>query len=186
MSVRDLILVNDADEEVGVAEKVACHATPARLHRAFSIYVFDYRHRLMIQRRQVGKLTWPGYWSNTCCSHAVPGEALLYSGSRRLEEELGFTCQLTHLFTFRYQAAYDHSWGENEIDHVFAGVYSGEIVPNRTEVSDVRLVEPRELLLDVSCSPDRYTPWFRLSLPRVLDAGSKCLESAKHAWLTCA
>jgi len=168
ISEPNVVLVNDSDVEIGLVGKTGCHATPSQLHRAFSIFIFDNQRRLILQQRQAEKMTWPGHWSNTCCSHAVPGEQLLTSASRRLLDELGFTCALRHLFTFQYQAVYNDSCGENEIDHVFAGAYTGPLVPNCAEVSAVRFVEPRELLLDIQLSPQKYTPWLRLSLPRVL------------------
>lgn len=52
------------------------------LHRAFSTFLFDDKHRMLVQRRAASKITFPGFWANTCCSHPlyVPSELDMTSG----------------------------------------------------------------------------------------------------------
>ena len=114
-----LILVDENDNEVGYEEKELCHLLPTKRHRAFSIFIFNSAGKILIHKRSALKKTWPGFWTNACCSHPRKGESLEEATARRLQEELGFQTQLIHLFTFLYHADYDGTYGENEIDHVF-------------------------------------------------------------------
>ena len=67
----------DADDrEIGHASKAACHDGHGILHRAFSLFVFNERGELLLQQRSAEKRLWPGYWSNSCCSHPRQGEAM--------------------------------------------------------------------------------------------------------------
>ena len=92
-----LILVDDQDREIGFKPKADCHLGAGVLHRAFSIFVFNGDNELLLQRRSLGKMLWPGFWSNTCCSHPRRGESMTVAVARRLEQELGFTCRLEYL-----------------------------------------------------------------------------------------
>ena len=69
-----LILVDDHDREIGYQGKADCHTGKGVLHRAFSIFVFNEGNELLLQQRSPSKMLWPGYWSNTCCSHPRRGE----------------------------------------------------------------------------------------------------------------
>ena len=48
----------------------------------------------MLQQRSAEKPLWPGYWSNTCCSHPRRGESYGVATQRRLHEELGIETPL--------------------------------------------------------------------------------------------
>ena len=163
-----LILVNENDEETGYEEKEPCHLLPVKLHRAFSIFVFDSAGKMLLHKRSVSKKTWPGYWTNACCSHPRKGESLEDAVMRRLREELDIQTPLTHLFTFTYAAEYDLQYGENEIDHVFLGFYDGKISPAPDEIEDCRFVDPGDLNTECRDHPERFTPWFLKALPEVL------------------
>jgi isopentenyl-diphosphate delta-isomerase len=164
-----LIIVDDNDKEVGYGEKDECHLIPAKLHRAFSIFIFNSKGEMLIHKRSSIKKTWPGYWTNACCSHPRKGESLEEATTRRLREELGFTCPIEFLFSFYYKADYDSTYGEHEIDHVFAGKYDGDVKPDRNEVEEFAFVPIDALREDVQMSPQKYTPWFRQALPTVLE-----------------
>ena len=163
-----LMLVDENDNSVGYEEKEACHLLPAKLHRAFSVFIFNSSGKMLIHRRSSLKKTWPGFWTNACCSHPRKGESIEEATVRRLIEELGFQAPLTYLFTFRYAADYDAKYGESEIDHVFLGFYDGKITPNPDEIEDWKLLDPEILKAEVESSPESYTPWFRRALPEVL------------------
>lgn len=163
-----LVLVDEDDNIVGYREKEHCHRTPAKRHRAFSIFIFNSKREMLIQRRSHMKKTWPGFWTNACCSHPSKNELLQTATRRRLREELGFEIPVTFLFKFSYESDYDKEYGENEIDHVFVGIYDGKIKPNRDEIADWRFVTIEALSAEVQTSPGEFTPWFRKALPHVL------------------
>jgi isopentenyl-diphosphate delta-isomerase len=168
-----LILVNRKDVEKGYAGKEKCHLLPTKLHRAFSVFIFNSKGQILIHKRSSLKKTWPGFWTNACCSHPRKGESLGQATARRLKEELGFVCDLEYIYAFYYKAAYDKKYGEEEVDHVFVGEYSGPVNPDINEVDEWKFVDVKELLKDVKKSPNKYTPWFRKALPKVLKAVKK-------------
>lgn len=165
-----LILVDERDNEIGYEEKVKCHLGEGRLHRAFSIFVFNSKGKFLIQKRSEKKLLWPGFWANTCCSHPRKGEDINQAIHRRLVEEVGFDCELKEIFKFIYHAKFKNIGFERECDHVFIGRYNGEITPNPDEVSECKWISADELKKDIEENPDKYTPWFKLSINRVIDS----------------
>jgi len=162
-----LILVNKDDEEVGCKEKESCHLIPVALHRAFSIFIVNTKGQMLIHKRQSTKKTWPGFWTNACCSHPRKGEDLQEATKRRLQEELGVICDVKPLFKFHYRADYDTKYGEHEVDHVFLGIYDGDVKPNNDEIQEHRFMAIDELMEDVRLRGGEYTPWFKLALPGV-------------------
>ena len=156
-----VVLVDGKDREIGVSEKSAVHQFPFKLHRAFSIFILNDQGHLLIQKRNREKKTWPGYWSNSCCSHPRPQEPIELAGRRRLQEELGFTCDIKFLFKFQYTAQYDQEWGEHELDHVFLGYHNGAVYPNSLEVDTFDLVPLDNLQNDLVRIPSKFTPWLR-------------------------
>lgn len=46
--------------------------TKSPLHRAFSVFLFHPETgKLLLQKRADEKITFPGMWTNTCCSHPL-------------------------------------------------------------------------------------------------------------------
>ncbi|PEN13844.1 isopentenyl-diphosphate delta-isomerase [Longibacter salinarum] len=162
-----VVLVNTDDVPQGTAEKLEAHVH-GWLHRAFSIFVFDSRGRLLLQKRADDKYHSAGLWSNTCCSHPRPDEDLEEAVQRRLVEEMGFDCDVHHAFQFVYRADVGEGLVEHELDHVFIGHADPTVNANSDEVSDWAWVTPEDLLADVAARPERYTFWFRHILDRTL------------------
>jgi isopentenyl-diphosphate Delta-isomerase len=163
-----LILVDEADREIGYMDRSRCHAGGGMLHRAFSLLIFNGRGELLLQQRSLGKQLWPLHWSNSCCSHPRRAESIEAAARRRLREELGLSCPLHFLFKFQYQAQYDSAGAENELCSVFIGRASGPVIINPSEISAWRWISPEALHLEMA-GPERgqFTPWFRLEWERV-------------------
>lgn len=87
---------------------------------------------------------------------------------RRLGEEMGFQCELHPAFQFVYRADVGRGLTEHELDHVFIGHSDADVVPNAAEVSDWTWSPPKDVLVDISAQPDRYTYWFRHIVDRTL------------------
>ncbi len=172
-----MILVDEADRPIGERGKASAHQGDLPLHRAFSVFLFDARGRMLITKRSDAKVTWPGFWSNACCSHPRPGEATADAARRRLGEELGLSAEVEHLFAFEYSARYDDDWGEHELDHVFVGRAEDAGKPNPEEIADWRFVEVDDIRRELGASPESFTPWFRLSVERVLAARAGTVPS---------
>jgi isopentenyl-diphosphate delta-isomerase len=158
-----VILVNEHDEQLGVMEKMEAH-TAGLLHRAFSVIIFNDRHEILLQQRALEKYHSGGLWTNTCCSHPAPNEELEAAGKRRLAEEMGFTCEISPLFSFIYNVKLSEKLFEHELDHVFIGKYQGDIDPNPAEVMDVKWMPFDQLIADCTQHPERYTAWFQIIL----------------------
>lgn len=162
-----IVLVDEKDSETGTSEKIAAHRDGGKLHRAFSIFVFNNRGEMLLQQRAAEKYHCAGMWTNTCCSHQRPGETLEQAAHRKLEQEMGFDTRLKEIFKFTYKASFDNGLTEHELDHVFVGRFDGKPKPNPEEVGDWRWVGMPELKEDIAKNPSKYTPWFKIVLGRV-------------------
>lgn len=130
-----IILIDEEDNEIGSGEKIDVHKK-GKLHRAFSIFVFNSKGEMIIQQRDIRKYHCGGLWTNTCCSHPRPEEELDNAIHRRLEEEMGFDCCLREAFTFTYYSKFENGLTEYETDHVFVGISDSEPKVNRAEAMD--------------------------------------------------
>jgi isopentenyl-diphosphate delta-isomerase len=158
----ELILVDEDDREQGHLSKAACHDGTGVLHRAFSAFLFNADGELLLQQRADSKRLWPGYWSNSCCSHPRRGESMATATGRRLGEELNLAADLRFAYKFRYQVPYGDLGSEHELCHVFLGRIDGEVRANAEEISAIRFVSADELDRELQENPGRFTPWFKL------------------------
>ena len=179
-----LILVDEQDRPIGRASKVKAHRHAGAYHRAFSVMLFDEHDRLLLQRRADDKITFPGIWANTCCSHPldVPEErdetdgiGVRRAAVRKLEQELGIkdvgVDDLAYVGRFRYQARQDETWIEREVDHLLVGRVSDlSVNPNPNEVAEVRWVSHDDLeSMLIEEDPEHpVAPWFRCIAARLM------------------
>jgi len=167
--MEELILVDEKDNEVGTEEKIRAHQDGGKLHRAFSVFVFNSRGEMLLQKRIKEKYHCGGLWTNTCCSHPRPGENTENAAHRKLKQEMGFDTGLREILSFIYRAPFENGLTEHELDHVFIGTFNGKPNLNPEEADDFKWVNPEELEKDVKGNPEKYTPWFRKVLERVLE-----------------
>jgi isopentenyl-diphosphate delta-isomerase len=163
-----LILVDEADREVGHLDKARCHQGRGVLHRAFSLLIFNDAGELLLQQRSASKRLWPLYWSNSCCSHPRHAEAMEAAIHRRLYEELGLRCPLHFLFKFQYQAQFDAAGAEQELCSVFVGRTSAAVRIDPSEVLACRWISPEALQAELAGSAaGNFTPWFVMEWERI-------------------
>jgi len=163
-----IILVNAKDKEIRAKEKLQAHID-GDFHRAFSIFVFNSKGELLIQKRANSKYHSGGLWSNTACSHPKLGESLIDCTHKKLQEEMGFDCPLKKAFKFHYRVFLNNNLSENEIDHVFIGKYDGKVKPNKNEVSDYKWISISKLKEDLIFNDDKYTVWLKIALKKYLE-----------------
>jgi len=161
-----ILLVDENDNVIGKEEKIKTHKE-GKLHRAFSIFVFNSNGELLLQKRAKSKYHSAGLWTNTCCSHQRDGETLEKAIHRRLKEEMGFNCKLKEKFTFTYKVKFDNGLFENEYDHVFFGKFDGEPIPNPEEVDEWKWVDLEDLKKDIRENPSNYTYWLKVSIKKI-------------------
>jgi isopentenyl-diphosphate delta-isomerase len=160
-----VILVDEEDREIGTEEKLAAHLGEGRLHRAISIFVFNGRGELLVQRRAESKYHFAGLWSNTCCSHPRPGESVAEVSHRRLREEMGLSASLRAVRKFIYKATDPiTSLSEHELVHLMVGRTDSDPSPDAGEVGDWAWVDLQKLRHDLATRPSAYTPWFPIAL----------------------
>ncbi|UCE93128.1 MAG: isopentenyl-diphosphate Delta-isomerase [Flavobacteriaceae bacterium] len=156
-----VILVSENDEQLGLMGKMEAHQKGI-LHRAFSVFIFNKNGDLLLQQRALDKYHSPGLWTNTCCSHQRDGETNLQAGRRRLEEEMGFSCELKEMFSFVYKAPFDNGLTEHELDHVMLGYYDEDPVINPEEVGSFKWMPLEKVKNDMGLNPEKYTEWFKI------------------------
>ena len=169
MENKKVILVDEQDNYLGFEEKIKAHQE-GRLHRAFSIFIFNSKNELLLQKRSSNKYHTPGLWTNTCCSHPQPNRELIQEAQLRLRKEMGINCKLNEMFSFIYIAEFENGLIEHEFDHVFFGRYDEIPVPDSNEVSDWKWILLIELNNDIESYPKKYTPWLKICLDRVISA----------------
>ena len=161
MEEEHVILVNEQDEAIGSMPKMEAHEK-AVLHRAFSVFILNDQNEVMLQQRAAHKYHSPLLWTNTCCSHQRMGETNIQAGTRRLQEEMGFTAPLKELFHFIYKAPFDNGLTEHELDHVMIGYYQGAPDINPEEVASWKWMSIDAIHDSIALSPEEYTVWFKI------------------------
>ncbi|GJQ14477.1 hypothetical protein GpartN1_g6268.t1 [Galdieria partita] len=192
-----VILVSPCDEVQGFASKAEAHhiSSGLLLHRAFSVFLFDSHRRLLLQQRAGTKITFPLYWTNTCCSHPLysikeelSSDGVKHAAKRKLYQELGISPEALSVEDFRYltrihyRAMSDSIWGEHEIDYILFVVKDVELNPCKNEVEAVHYIDMEQLQSWLSqaksnSSQIRLTPWFTFIAEHFLFDWWKQLET---------
>ena len=162
-----VVLVDELNNQLGTMSKLEAHEK-GLLHRAFSVFLFNRKQELLLQRRAIDKYHSGGLWTNTCCSHPKPEEPVSDAASRRLMEEMGIQAPIHPAFDFIYKANFENGLTEHEYDHVFVGEFNGTPLPNRDEVSDWSFVSLEQLQQDIERNPHKFTEWFKIAIPKLL------------------
>ena len=162
MSIEKVILVDENDNQVGLMPKLEAHQK-GLLHRAFSIFIFNSKYELLLQKRASSKYHSGGLWTNTCCSHPREGEDILDAAKRRLFEEMGIETSLRKVHDFIYKAELDNNLTEHEFDHVFYGIYNEDPIINKDEADDFKWIDMDSLNEDIKTNGDNYTIWFKIA-----------------------
>jgi isopentenyl-diphosphate delta-isomerase len=175
--VESVVLVDEAGNQLGVADKVAIHHDRTPLHLAFSCYVFDRAGQFLLTRRAESKRVFPGVWTNSCCGHPAPGEAMADAVRRRVRQELGIELGDLRLLLpgFRYQARMDGVL-ENELCPVYAARYDGPLDPDPGEVADVEWVDWSDFTQRVRTGQQPISPWCALQVAELNALGNAPLD----------
>ncbi|CAB9531067.1 Isopentenyl-diphosphate Delta-isomerase 1 [Seminavis robusta] len=157
MMESDMLVTVDENDllvstEISASKKLAHTFTTDQprgiLHRAFSFFLFDQDNKMLLTQRALSKITFPGVWTNTCCSHPLYGmtpnevdvtpdaypdfPGIKHAAIRKLKHELGIEAQyvphdkITFLSRFHYWASdtvtygtENPPWGEHEVDYIY-------------------------------------------------------------------
>jgi isopentenyl-diphosphate delta-isomerase len=172
-----IILVDARNRAIGYAEKHAVHQL-GLLHRAFSVFLYDERHRMLLQKRHPSKYHSGGLWANSCCSHPRVREHTKSAACRRVNEELGVQVDLTFGFRTRYQTSFANGLHEHEIVYVYFGLLHEPADPCPSEVADVRFAALNDIKCDLRDQPQIYTYWFRHYIESHFDEIARFMDGA--------
>ena len=181
IDMEQLILVDSNDNQIGHEEKVKCHLPDGKLHRAFTILLFDKEGRLLLTQRSMSKMLWPGDWDGTVASHPRQSETYVSSAERRLPEELGLSCKLDYLFKFEYHVPYKNIGSENEVCGTLIGIVDdpGKIKLVKDEISTIKWVTLEQLVSEIEKSPEIFCPWMLVALYFLPESNDKVSERHK-------
>lgn len=169
---RQVVLVNNQDQELGTADIFAAHQGEGIKHRALSVVLYRKSGgnvELLLQKRSGVKPVFKNLWSNTSCTNMRPGDTYLARAVSRLDEEMGIKVKIENLkilYRFSYEAPDEMQpgWCENELDTVIVGEWDGDVYINPEEADDYKWMEAHELVQDMKKNPGIYAPWYRMIL----------------------
>lgn len=159
--MEQVVLVDENNQQIGLADKATVHTTDTPLHRGFSLFLFNSKSELLLTQRALSKKTFAGVWTNTVCGHPGPGETLEEAAKRRLREELGIRLISDIRFTSDYRYKFTDKSGivENEICPILVGYYDGEVKPNLKEIENYKWIKWQNWLEEVETNPRNWSPW---------------------------
>lgn len=168
--MEQVVLVDDEGTPIGAMPKNQVHSETTPLHLAFSCYLFNERGEVLVSRRSLSKITWPGVWTNSFCGHPQPGEPTAEAVHRRAEQELGALVGTLTLVApeFRYRAVDASGIVENEICPVYTATLHSALDPNPAELIQWEWIEPEQLISAVKAAPFAFSPWLIEQLPLLL------------------
>lgn len=178
INFNEVVLVNTNDDVIGTMEKMEAHLT-GNLHRAFSVFIFNDKGEMLIQKRADSKYHSAGLWSNACCSHPVLKEKIEDAAKRRLKEELHLEIETNFIFSFQYKTIFDNGLIENELDHVLIGFSNSRGCINREEVSALKFISMNDLAEEMNVNPTRFSEWFKIIVLEHWNKISPILENRK-------
>lgn len=162
-----IITVNEDDEVIGLDSKQNCHAGRGILHRAITVFIFNGQKEILLTKRSALKKLWPNFWDTSCSTHVREDETVEQAGAKRLNEEIGFTCQLKSILKFQYQANFKNIGSENELCYLLIGHYSGEVKPNPDEISEYKWIGLEQLKNEINNQD--ITPWLKIAWEKYLE-----------------
>jgi len=173
-SNEQVVLLDEHDQPIGTAPRATVHGADTPRHLAFSCYLFDDHGRVLLTRRALTKVAWPGVWSNSCCGHPRPGETGEDAVRRRLESELGARVNGLELALpdFGYRAVDASGVVENEFCPVWVARLAGPLQPDPHEVAETAWVTWVDLVTLVDTAPALLSPWCVAQVPRLAAAGA--------------
>ena len=159
----EVVLVNEKDEVLGTMEKLSAHQNGGKLHRAFSLFIFNSQGEILLQKRASCKYHCPDLWTNACCSHPELDISIEESAKIRLQEEMGMSCgKISREFSFIYRQEFDNGLTEYELDHVLTAVSDETPNLNPMEVREFKYLKISDLYKELAKDPAKFTIWFRL------------------------
>ena len=155
-----VVLVDKQNRVLATAPKLEAHSNNTPLHRGVSLFLFNKKGHLLLQKRSAKKKTWPLVWSNSCCGHPRLNESNVDAAKRRLQFELDISdADIFEIISdFRYKVELD-GIVENEICPILVGFSDQEPRINKDEVKDIAWIQWNKFIENIKKNPDKYSEW---------------------------
>ncbi|MSS46335.1 isopentenyl-diphosphate Delta-isomerase [Cutibacterium sp. WCA-380-WT-3A] len=172
-----VILLDDNGNHIGTAPRATVHSQNTPRHLAFSCHVLDVGGRVLLTRRALTKVAWPGVWTNTCCGHPRLGETTIDAAVRRTHQELGLDLDPRRMRVvlpdFSYRATDAGGIVEDEFCPVVVARLSlpeelVELNPDPDEVEEVTWVGWQDMYDLARSMPALLSPW---AVEQILEFG---------------
>ncbi|MFZ2025476.1 MAG: isopentenyl-diphosphate Delta-isomerase [Microgenomates group bacterium] len=158
--MEQVILVDEQNNPIGVADKETVHTNHTPLHRAFSLFLFNEKKQLLVTKRAVTKKTFAGLWTNSVCGHVSPEEETIDAVKRRVHEELQIRVLDIHeVAPYRYRFVDTNGIVENEICPIFIGLTNENPTLEKSEASEYQWIDWKEFLETIKNHSGSYSPW---------------------------
>lgn len=176
----ELILVDADDTELGTMSKWGAHQGNGIRHRAFSIFLFNGPDRVFLQRRSLSKPLWPGFWSNSVCSHPRVGESYEAATKRRLWEEIGVRAPMQRIYRFEYHEQFGSVGAEHELCSVYVANTQNphSVNTHEDEVMESAWFNPIDIDRWCQDEPEQLTPWFKQEWAALRNTYEEALSGA--------
>jgi isopentenyl-diphosphate Delta-isomerase len=155
-----VVLVDENNKQIGVADKENVHTQNTPLHRGFSVFLFNSKKEILLTKRAANKKTFAAVWSNTVCGHPGPNEEVIIAAKRRMKDELGLIINdIKEISPYRYRFADRNGIVENEICPIMIAKSNAYPRPNPEEVEEWKWMLWSAFLDEANDFPDKYSPW---------------------------
>ena len=148
-------VVDDQDNVIDTFPRSVVHACKL-LHRAVSIFVFNSRGELLLQKRSATKDEYPLKYTCSASGHVSAGETYEETAPREMQEELGLVAPLT--FLQKFPASPETA---NEHTAFYETVTDYQPVPDPGEICGLSWWSLDDLAARLESHPDDFTPPFR-------------------------
>ena len=151
-------VVNEFDVVIGTARREEVHKKEM-MHRSVHLLVFNGRDEVLLQKRSLGKDTYPGTWDSSVSGHVNSGEEYDQCVIRESSEEMGIELGRVPERMFKIEAC-------EKTGHEFSQIYryysEGPFFPNENEISEIKWFSEEELAASQLDNSKVFSPAFSL------------------------
>jgi len=116
------------------------------LHASIHVWFYTESGEILIQKRSLDKIAFPGLWDVSVAGHISAGENAITSALREVEEEIGLSISKNKLHKIGiYRETHQHKsdFIDNEIHHIYIGklpVSINQLKIQKEELSAIKLI----------------------------------------------
>jgi len=145
--------VDEDDNVLGSVRREEANSNPQKIHRAVQIVLINEKNQTLMQKRSLGKDSFPGFWTVSASGHVDYGEESDLTAQRELEEEIGLRGVM-----LEYKGKHIlHMKNETEFEFLYLGrTDQTPSTLDKNEVSEVAWIDLNKLPQFIK--DDKVTP----------------------------